>query len=185
MGRDKVTLRRLLVESRIDGPFLLRALSQAEACKDTDLLAALPEQHLVISGVTVIEHAFQTRYVQTTCNGFTTHVPPLWAWHGAPLDKIERILTHGFAVPPSPSNGRAIGHGVYLAESPAMDLSQYCTKPAEDGHRHLLLCQIYAQRLEEIPETLSVQKLFALSGRFHGEHPESEGAKLNGICVIW
>lgn len=78
--RNTVTLRRLLVESRIDGPFLLRALSQEEACQDTCLLAALREEHLIISGVTVIEHEFQTRYVQITRNGFTTHVPPLWAW---------------------------------------------------------------------------------------------------------
>ena len=66
-----------------------------------------------------------------------------------------------------------------------MDVGHYYAKPAEDGHRHLLLCQIYAQRLEEIPETLSVKKLLALSGRFHGEHPESEGAKLDGIYAIW
>lgn len=85
---------------------------------------------------------------------------------GAPLDKIERILTHGFAVPPSPSNGRALGHGVYLAGSPAMDAIQFYAKPAEDGHRHLLLCQIYAQRLEETPEPTSLKNALAVSGRF-------------------
>ena len=38
--RNTVTLRRLLVESRIGGIFLLRTLSREEACQDTGLLAA-------------------------------------------------------------------------------------------------------------------------------------------------
>ena len=66
-----------------------------------------------------------------------------------------------------------------------MDAIQLYAKPAEDGHRHLLLCQIYAQRLEETPEPTSLKNALAVSGRFHGEHPESEGAKYGGTYVIW
>ena len=66
-----------------------------------------------------------------------------------------------------------------------MDYSQIYAKPAEDEDRYLLLCQIYAERLEETPEPFSYKNSSALSERFHGEHPESEGAKCDEVYVIW
>ena len=66
-----------------------------------------------------------------------------------------------------------------------MDYSQIYAKPAEDEDRHLLLCQLYAERLEETPEPFFYKNSIALSEGFHGEHPESEGAKCDEVYVIW
>jgi hypothetical protein len=96
-------------------------------------------------------------------------------WHGTNLDAIEGILSRGFVVTPTPSNGRAYGHGLYLAPETGIVTSLGFARPdASGGGRgigaswrggghggtglsvmvvagicHVLLCHLFCRKLEK------------------------------------
>jgi hypothetical protein len=140
----------------------LRSLTEAKCWEGTDLLAGLGSVKQPIAAVTRIEHSFQTRYVQATMQQYKTqdarHPSPIWVWYGARLDVVERILSEGFSLPPVKRGtgvGRALPHGVYFANHEDLEASMEHAWPGRDGHRHILLCQLYASKVEPFADQVN------------------------------
>jgi len=69
------------------------------------------------------------------------------------------------------------GHGIYFAMHQAFETSRKYALPAPDGHRHILLCQIYARKVEPLTDYMNTQ--------FQGKDPRAEAATGKGIIVVW
>lgn len=143
------TLRQLIVQSYEHVHFTLQALSETDCWKVAGFLDSLAPVQKSIAAVTEIKSSFQTHYVEATLQHYKAqdakHPFPMFEWHGAPLENLERILSHGFALTPVPISGRVYGNGIYFAMHQAFETSRKYALPAPDGHRHILLCQIYAR----------------------------------------
>jgi hypothetical protein len=157
-------------------------LTEAKCWVDTDLLAGLGSVKQPIAAVTRIEHSFQTRYVQATLLQYKTqdarHPSPIWVWHGARLDVVERILSEGFSLPPVKRGtgvGRALPHGVYFANHEDLEASMEHAWPGRDGHRHILLCQLYASKVEPFADQVN---------QFQGT-AGAEAARDGNTIVVW
>ena len=67
-----------------------------------------------------------------------------YAWHGAPIECVSKILNAGFALPGRPRNGNRFGHGVYLSTKKYGSYSCHdnYSKPDTAGYSYLLLCEV-------------------------------------------
>ena len=101
---------------------------------------------------------------------YQTPVQPKWVWYGADLDTLDKILQHGFAVTPSPTHGRVLGHGIYLAKDVSESLC--FARRKGDNQQHVLLCELYVTKTEAVSPH---------SQQFQAKDPPSEAALCNGV----
>ncbi|GBG74651.1 hypothetical protein CBR_g19059 [Chara braunii] len=74
-----------------------------------------------------------------------------WAWHGAPLGSLEKIILTGFSLQNKARNGNFYGCGIYLAPEKYAYRSAEYSAPDHTGEKHMLLCKVVLGSMEMVP----------------------------------
>eukprot|EP00271_Cylindrocystis_brebissonii_P005044 TRINITY_DN16995_c0_g1_i1.p1 TRINITY_DN16995_c0_g1~~TRINITY_DN16995_c0_g1_i1.p1 ORF type:complete len:560 (-),score=53.29 TRINITY_DN16995_c0_g1_i1:613-2292(-) len=73
------------------------------------------------------------------------------AWHGAPFENLEQIVSKGFKLSSEGRNGRLYGQGVYFAPERQAHTSAEFALPDGNGEKHMLLCRVIVGAIEAVP----------------------------------